>query len=60
MAKIVPLVDKRVSYYGSRQVILTGVVVAESNGFYEVRDDSSGIIHNIHPDQILRAGEKLI
>ncbi len=54
------LIDKTVFYFGSRQVVLTGLVLKEDRGMYQVRDDSSGIVHQVHESQILEIRDKLV
>ena len=48
------VVGKKVSFFGSRQVVLTGVIVSEvGDDVYCLKDDLSGILLHVHKSQIL-------
>jgi len=48
-------VGEKVSYFGSRNVVLNGVIIDIDSNMYVVRDDISKLVYRILPGDLLQS-----
>lgn len=48
-------VGEKVSYFGSRNVVLSGIIVDIDDNTYIVRDDTTQLVYRVFPNELLQS-----